>query len=140
MKALSIKQPYANLIADGHKTIEMRTWRTMYRGDLLLCSSKQPDIAPAGMAVATAELVACRPMIPGDVERALRDYERGLVSWVLQDVKKIAEPFPVRGRLMLFDVELPAGFWSRHDWCRCCHGEQHGTACPHCHGNRQDPA
>jgi len=43
MKALSVKQPWAQLIVGGHKTIETRTWGTSYRGDFLLCSSLKPD-------------------------------------------------------------------------------------------------
>lgn len=33
-KALSVKQPYASMIAQGSKTIETRNWPTEYRGDL----------------------------------------------------------------------------------------------------------
>lgn len=41
MKALSIKNPWALLIAHGIKDIENRTWRTTHRGRILLhCSSK----------------------------------------------------------------------------------------------------
>lgn len=36
MKALSIRQPYAWLIVNGHKDIENRTWRTPYRGRVLI--------------------------------------------------------------------------------------------------------
>ena len=32
MKALSIRQPWAELILQGRKTIELRTWKTSYRG------------------------------------------------------------------------------------------------------------
>ncbi|WP_420213466.1 ASCH domain-containing protein (plasmid) [Burkholderia aenigmatica] len=39
MKALSIRQPWAWLIAAGHKDIENRTWRTHYRGALLIHAS-----------------------------------------------------------------------------------------------------
>lgn len=60
MKAISVKQPWANLIASGVKTIETRWWYTRYRGWLLIVSSKQPRIAPAGCAVARARLVDCR--------------------------------------------------------------------------------
>lgn len=35
MTAISLKQPWAQLILDGVKTIETRKWRTNYRGDLL---------------------------------------------------------------------------------------------------------
>jgi hypothetical protein len=43
MKALSVKQPWADLIASGQKTIETRNWYTPYRGNILICSSKEPD-------------------------------------------------------------------------------------------------
>ena len=37
MKALSVRQPWAGLIAAGLKTIEVRPRPTHYRGDLLIC-------------------------------------------------------------------------------------------------------
>ncbi|KVZ27004.1 hypothetical protein WL14_00740 [Burkholderia cepacia] len=40
MKALSIRQPWAHLIVSGYKDIENRTWRTSYRGPLLIHASK----------------------------------------------------------------------------------------------------
>lgn len=40
VKAISIKQPFAGLIAYGKKTLEIRTWATKYRGPLLICASK----------------------------------------------------------------------------------------------------
>ena len=36
MKALSIRQPWAELIVAGHKDIENRRWRTDYRGPVLI--------------------------------------------------------------------------------------------------------
>lgn len=36
MKALTIKQPYAQLIVDGIKDIENRTWPTIRRGKVLI--------------------------------------------------------------------------------------------------------
>lgn len=40
-KALSVKQPWANLIIHGGKNIENRTWRTNYRGWFLVHASKK---------------------------------------------------------------------------------------------------
>lgn len=40
MKALSIRQPWAWLIVNGHKDIENRTWRTSFRGRVLIHASK----------------------------------------------------------------------------------------------------
>jgi hypothetical protein len=39
MKALSIKQPWASLIAHGIKDIENRTWRTKFRGRIYIHAS-----------------------------------------------------------------------------------------------------
>lgn len=40
MRALSIRQPWAWLIVQGHKAIENREWRTSWRGELLIHASK----------------------------------------------------------------------------------------------------
>lgn len=40
MRALSIRQPWAWLIVNGHKPVENRDWATEYRGDLLIHASK----------------------------------------------------------------------------------------------------
>lgn len=43
MKALSIWQPWAWLIAAGQKRIETRCWSTLYRGPLLIHAGKTQD-------------------------------------------------------------------------------------------------
>jgi len=43
LKALSFKQPWADLIMAGFKTIETRKWKTDWRGRLLICSSLEYD-------------------------------------------------------------------------------------------------
>lgn len=40
MKALSIKQPWASLIAHGIKDVENRTWKTNFRGRIYIHSTK----------------------------------------------------------------------------------------------------
>lgn len=40
MRALSIRQPWAWLIVNGHKDIENRVWSTRYTGPLLIHASK----------------------------------------------------------------------------------------------------
>ena len=40
MKCLSLKQPYADLLAIGRKTIEIRKWNTNFRGPFLIHASK----------------------------------------------------------------------------------------------------
>ena len=44
MKALTIKQPWSTLIVDGIKDIENRTWKTNYRGRILIHASEKEDL------------------------------------------------------------------------------------------------
>ncbi len=53
MKALSIRQPWAWLIANGYKDIENRSWRTNFRGEFLIHAGKKFD--SAGWRWAAAE-------------------------------------------------------------------------------------
>ena len=41
--ALSIRQPWAWLIVNGHKPVENRDWRTNYRGPVLIHAGKTKD-------------------------------------------------------------------------------------------------
>jgi len=112
MKALSIKQPYATLIANGIKTLEVRCWRTNYRGPLVIVSSKQPDRqamlkyplddAPQGVTVALVDLVDIREGRRKDKKAALVDAVGSFV-WELRVIRKLP-PIPVKGRLNLYTL------------------------------------
>ena len=43
MKALSLKQPWAELVLQGKKTIELRKWNTSLRGEFLIHASGNID-------------------------------------------------------------------------------------------------
>lgn len=104
IRALSIRQPGANRIADGVKTIEVRTWATRYRGPVLIVSSKKPNIEPAGCALAVVDLVDCQPMREEHTSGACCDLYPECFSWILGNVRKI-RPFPMRGSLGLYGVD-----------------------------------
>ena len=124
--ALSIQNPWATLIVNGHKTIETRTWPTRFRGDFLICVSKKIQIpvmkqcveeglinegvcrAQAGHAIGIAELFDCRRMKPGDGRFALCDVDTDRYAFCLRNVRLIAM-FPVSGRLGFFDVQPNGG-------------------------------
>jgi len=108
MKALSIKEPWATLILEGKKTIETRTWKTNYRGEILLCASKNPKSNISGKAFATAKITACIPMTKEHERNALCEIYPKANSWFLTEVKKI-EPFEVKGQLGIFEVEFENG-------------------------------
>lgn len=64
MKAISVRNPWAYFIMIDEKTIEVRTWKTDYRGDLLICSSASPKIEGmiSGYALCVAELTDIVPL------------------------------------------------------------------------------
>jgi hypothetical protein len=106
MKAVSIKQPWASLIAAGVKTLEIRQWPTEHRGPLLIVSSRRPvlDGHRHGQALCIVNVVDCRRMIRDDPPFAcIREFYFDHYAWVLRDVRLI-EPFGVMGQLRLFDV------------------------------------
>jgi activating signal cointegrator 1 len=84
MKALTIRQPWASLIAAGIKTVETRSRRTNYRGPIVIHAGKtDTDNAPGvhpyvwdrlsdviggaapvrGAGIAVADLVDCVPIV-----------------------------------------------------------------------------
>jgi hypothetical protein len=74
-RALSIKQPWAWAIIHAGKNIENRTWRTNYRGPLLIHAGQQDDLLgwqtldehshplpidpPAGGIIGVVDLIDC---------------------------------------------------------------------------------
>ena len=108
MKALSVKQPWASLIASGQKGYETRTRPCRYKGTLLICSSKKPDLTigddPPGHALAVCWMVGCRPMVKSDEKAACCEIYDGAYVWILTNVKKLPIPFPVKGQLGLYTV------------------------------------
>lgn len=142
MKALCVKSPWSVLIWSGLKTIETRTWKTKYRGDLLICNSKKPAKAegliinpgktaqlrsiefPKGGAVCVARLVDCRLMTKADEKDACCRRYPGAYAWVLKDIEPI-KPFSVKGQLGLFDVNTTV----EEAECRIC-GCTNSQACP----------
>ena len=120
MKAISVQQPFAYEILSGMKTIEVRSWDTLHRGDLLICSSKKAAY-PAedmeemeeeygctfvyGHALCVVNVVDVRPMRKGDEDGALlEEIDPESFSWVLEDARPII-PFPVKGKLNFFEVD-----------------------------------
>ena len=96
--ALSIKQPWAALLAAGVKTVEVRTWPTTRRGTVFLHAAKVPDPRPhgwtfvaspdvtrgaelAGGIVAVAELVDCVTYPDAEAFAADAARHRNLTEW-----------------------------------------------------------
>jgi len=127
MKALSLYEPGATLIALGKKRYETRSWSTTYRGPLLICASlKRPPIAKIigilyrarislnelspGRAVALVDLVHVYRTDDlhygqfGENEEFYGDLSPGRYAWQLKNVRRFVNPPLIRGKQGLFDV------------------------------------
>ena len=92
MKALTIHQPFATLIALGEKRFETRGWATKYRGPIAIHAAKKvdkevcleepfhsvlaehgytADNLPTGAVVAIANLTGCYPVLATKQKAAL---------------------------------------------------------------------
>lgn len=130
MKALSLTEPYASLIMHKIKVIETRTWKTSYRGDILICAakssveldtrfiSKEYRALPFyhnGYALCIASLDHIQPMKMLHQMAACCEVYPGAYAWHLFNIRPI-KPFPVKGKLRLFEVDYDPKIdgW-RHD-------------------------
>lgn len=125
MKALTICQPFAELIVRGEKRVENRTWPTSYRGRFYIHAGKSRAwfdddadlirefgcMPPFGAVVAIACLIDCilaADITMGDYDTKypwLKDHEHtnGPWCWILDGVAPIG-PWPWRGAQGLFDI------------------------------------
>jgi len=105
MKAISIKQPWVDLILSGRKTIETRFWKTNLLGDYLICCSKYPESPLSGKAVAVITFTKIRKMLPEDEAKSCVLYSNKLYAWEIENVRLI-KPFSVIGKPGIFQVHF----------------------------------
>ena len=106
MKALSIDPEYAHYIFTGEKTVECRTWKTNYRGEVLICPTK--TLVPgfiSGHAWFTAMLIDVVPFTKEHLEAACMDEmpDTQCYAWILNE-PTLVYPIPVRGMPGLFQI------------------------------------
>jgi hypothetical protein len=124
MKALSFRQPWAELIVQGRKTMDLRTYRTNHRGPLAIHASKKverdacrehglnPDDLDTGGVVGVVELVDVIPLTKFDYEAHRdehlvgRNFREPMFGWVLVKPQRLPRMVPARGRMSLFNVDL----------------------------------
>jgi len=119
MKALTIKQPWAHLIATGQKDIENRSWPTELRGRVFIHTSKtvdNVDVAHWCLSRGLRAHISC-PLaygaIIGEVDivdcvtQSTSPWFIGPYGFVLANPRAYDVPIPYRGQLGFFNVELP---------------------------------
>jgi hypothetical protein len=125
VKALTLHQPWASLIAEGVKRYETRAWTTRYRGPIAIHAGLRtvPGVGhglPHGCIVAIADLVDVLPsdQVTADVvQRCVGDLAPGRYAWVLDDVRKLDLPIHCGGAQGLWQV-APAVASLLHDQTR----------------------
>ena len=132
MKAISLWQPWASLMAYRFKTIETRHWPTSYRGPLIIHAAKRKmdiihdeavrnfesvnvdwlDGLPFGYLLCLVTLIDVSEIRNPDLykydydstEIAHGDFSLGRYAWVTNFVKRFENPIPFRGSQGFFNV------------------------------------
>lgn len=128
MKVISVKEPFASLIASGKKTIETRSFKTNYRGELFIHASGK-GIAKEFMNGFVEKLIENIDMNYGNiicrcnlvdcilmdeefissvkqnlVEYNCGEYKVGRYAWILKDVEPIY-PIFAKGKLNIWNFD-----------------------------------
>ena len=126
MKVITIKQPFASLIAAGVKEYEFRTWKTKYRGEIFIHAGKGIDKKamkkfeeygleyPSGCIIAKANLSDCikvddelRKVLfeknPKVYNSIIKHVEWEGYGFKLDNIEKI-EPIPAKGKLSIWEM------------------------------------
>ncbi len=125
MKCLSVSQPYANLIIEGKKTIELRTWNTKFRGEFLVhaplkvktdaCERLEIDKTKlkTGFIIGKVELYDVK--IYRSLSELKTDYKNHFASeeffhhrygFLLRKPRELRVPIPCKGSLGFFETKL----------------------------------
>jgi hypothetical protein len=118
--ALSIRQPWAELIVSGRKAIEIRRWQRAYRGRIWIHAAKHVDegldrrFGLAGLYrggfIGSAELTSIEAIDERCWEawRGLHldtgPFQPDLFAWVLAHPRRLSWPVAAPGDLGLFSV------------------------------------
>jgi hypothetical protein len=118
MRLLTLKPPWAHLVAHCGKNVENRSWFTPYRGPILIHASQSvsgPAYREVGRWLASRRLpelppieaLVCGAVIAvatlSDVRQKWDSpwYAPGAFGWLLSDVRPLSDPIRCRGALKL---------------------------------------
>ena len=126
MKVLSLMEPWGSLIKEKVKYVETRSWKTNYRGDILIHAGKGidkeamerlkkylPNDIPLGKIIGQATITDCIPMSEEFADMLYKEnndiytthsFSRNY-GFKLENVKKIEAPIEVKGQLGLWNYE-----------------------------------
>ena len=123
MKALTIKEPWATLIIEGYKKYEFRSWKTNYRGKILIHAGKNIEYNKLnkfkdynlsysyGEIIGEAVLVDCIK-VTDKFDKELKSINSLVYgnsdhidkyAWKLENVKKYDKTIKINGKLGLWN-------------------------------------
>ena len=121
IKVLTIKEPWATLIINEYKKYEFRSWKTNYRGKILIHAGKSSDRDiykfdnynlnySCGEIIGEVELVDCI-LVDKAFDESLKKINNtiygsdhtGLYAWKLENAKKYDKKIPIKGQLGLWN-------------------------------------
>ena len=124
MKALTLKQPWATLVSEGIKEYEFRSWKTNYRGKVLIHAGAGIDKKemerfkdlnlkyPSKRIIAEVEIEDCLELddklnqkIISENNIAYGSKIRTGYAWKLKNVKKIKSNREINGKLGLWNID-----------------------------------
>ena len=131
MKAITLHQPWASLIAAGAKTTETRSWpapKADWGSVIAIHAGKTEDLdfrhrdpdvvqvlgsepTPKGAIVAIARIKDCLPTEhswPGRLYKHFGDFSFGRYAWRLVDVQPLRDPLPCTGHQRLWTLPIGA--------------------------------
>lgn len=111
--ALSIVAPSGSKIAQGLKTLEIRSWTPQYLplNDLVIVENtqylKHDHEQDIGLAVAIVDIESVHPWREDEFEAACANYwAEGYFAWVIRNVRPISQPFEVIAQRNIYSVEI----------------------------------
>ena len=111
--ALSIVAPMGQYIAQGKKTLEIRSWRPTHLPlkDLLIVENQhyltQEGDEELGYAVAMVDVEAIHPWKEDELEVAKASYwDEGYWAWVLSNVRPMLVQTPAMAKIKIYFIEI----------------------------------
>lgn len=124
MKALTIKEPWASLIINKYKTYEFRSWKTKYRGKILIHAGltiEKNELKyfedynlnyQCGYIIGEATITDCIQVTKEFDKKLLKlnnkvykNNHENQYAWKLEDIVKYEKPIPIKGKLGLWNYK-----------------------------------
>ena len=125
MKCISISQPFADLIISGKKNIELRSWNTSFRGELLIHAPlkiRKVDVKRlkiekkfvTGAIIGKVQLYDVKKYnstkeikLDQKFHCSTKKFQNKTFGFMLKNSKPLRIPIPWKGQLGIFDVNIP---------------------------------